>query len=103
MANRNLPTARPLSARSVVLSTLMGFHPPALPVNALIRVGALFDMPERTVRVALTRMAADGDVLAENGVYRLTERLVQRQAPQDESSWPHTERWRGDWEMAVLT
>lgn len=103
MRNRNLPTVRPLSARSVVLSTLLGFHPPALPVNALIRVGALFGMPERTVRVALTRMAADGDVVAENGVYRLTERLVERQARQDESCWPHTKRWRGDWEMAIVT
>src|SRR5882724_4244000 len=103
MADRNLPTVRPLSARSVVLSTLLGFHPPALPVKALIRVGALFDMPERTVRVALTRMAADGDVVADNGVYRLAERLVERQARQDEASWPHTKRWRGDWEMAVVT
>jgi phenylacetic acid degradation operon negative regulatory protein len=103
MANRNLPTVKPLSARSVVLSTLLGYHPPALPVNALIRVGALFDMPERTVRVALTRMAADGDVLADNGLYRLTERLVERQARQDEASSPHTKRWRGGWEMAVVT
>ena len=61
MADRNLPTVRPLSARSVVLSTLLGFHPPALPAKALIRVGTLFDMPERTVRMALTRMVADGD------------------------------------------
>lgn len=103
MHPRHLPTVQPLSARSVVLSTLLGFHPPALPVRALIRVGALFGIAERTVRVALTRMAADGDVVAENGVYRLTERLVERQARQDESSWPHTRRWRGDWEMAVVT
>lgn len=103
MQNRNLPTIRPLSARSVALSTLLGFHPPALPVNALIRVGALFDIAERTMRVALTRMVASGDVVAENGVYRLSARLVERQARQDESCWPHTGRWRGDWEMGVVT
>lgn len=103
MHNRHLPTVRPLSARSVVLSTLLGFHPPALPVHALIRVGSLFGIAERTVRVALTRMAAEGDVVAEGGVYRLSQRLVDRQARQDEACWPHTRAWHGDWEMAVVT
>src|SRR5207302_2134883 len=58
---------------------------------------------ERTVRVALTRRVADGDVVGEQGVYRLTERLVERQARQDESGSPRTKRWRGAWEMAIVT
>ena len=80
---------RPLKARSVVLSALLGFHPPRLPVRALIRIGQLFGITEGTIRVALTRMVADGDVVADNGAYRLSGRLLERQARQDESSSPH--------------
>jgi phenylacetic acid degradation operon negative regulatory protein len=101
--DRHLPAIRPLTARSVVLSTLLGYHPPALPVSALVRVGELFGIAARTTRVALTRMAADGDVVADDGVYRLTQRLVRRQAQQDESCSPRSKDWDGNWEMAVVT
>jgi phenylacetic acid degradation operon negative regulatory protein len=101
--DRNSPAIKPLTARSVVLSTLLGYHPPALPVRDLVRVGSLFGIAERTTRVALTRMVADGDVVAENGVYRLTQRLVYRQAQQDESCSPQTRPWTGTWEMAIVT
>jgi phenylacetic acid degradation operon negative regulatory protein len=94
---------RPLKARSVVLSALLGFHPPRLPVRALIRIGQLFGITEGTIRVVLTRMVADGDVMADNGAYRLSGRLLERQARQDESSSPHTRRWRGMWETAIVT
>jgi phenylacetic acid degradation operon negative regulatory protein len=100
---RLLPAIKPLTARSVALSTLLGYHPPALPVSALVRVGGLFGIAERTTRVALTRMVRDGDVVAENGVYRLTERLVRRQVQQDESGSPQSRNWSGSWEMAVVT
>ncbi len=101
--DRHLPAIKPLTARSVALSTLLGYHPPALPVSALIRVGGLFGIAERTTRVALTRMVADGDVVADNGVYRLTERLLRRQAQQDESRSPRSKEWNGGWEMAIVT
>jgi len=58
---------RPLKARSVVLSALLGFHPPQLPVSTLVRIGELFGIAEGTIRVGLTRMVADGDVVADNG------------------------------------
>ena len=32
--DRHLPSVTPLTARSVALSTLLGYHPPALPVSA---------------------------------------------------------------------
>jgi phenylacetic acid degradation operon negative regulatory protein len=100
---RNLPAITPLTARSVAISALLGYHPPALPVSELVTVGGLFGIAERATRVALTRMVADGDVTAENGVYRLTERLVRRQARQEESGSPSAVDWDGDWEMAVVT
>lgn len=100
---RHLPAIKPLTARSMILSVLLGYHPPELPVSALVRVGGLFDVAERTTRVALSRMVAEGDLLTDNGVYRLTDRLVRRQVRQEESASPRAVPWCGDWEMAVVT
>ncbi|MEU4211639.1 PaaX domain-containing protein, C- domain protein [Streptomyces sp. NPDC026206] len=94
---------RPLTARSVVLSTLLGHHPPALPARALVRVGQLFGTAEGTVRTALTRMVAAGDLEQRDGTYRLTDRLLARQARQDDSRAPRTRPWAGGWEIAVVT
>jgi phenylacetic acid degradation operon negative regulatory protein len=94
---------RPLTARSVVLSTLLGAHPPELSARALVHVGGLFGIAEGTLRVALSRLVAAGDLTAEDGVYRLTGRLVERQRRQDESQAPHTHPWKGRWEMAIVT
>ncbi|MEW2029161.1 PaaX family transcriptional regulator C-terminal domain-containing protein [Streptomyces roseifaciens] len=97
------PALRPLTARSVVLSTLLGHHPPALPARALVRVGELFGTAEGTVRTALTRMVAAGDLEQHEGAYRLTDRLLARQARQDDSRAPRTRPWDGGWEIAVVT
>ncbi|NVI86733.1 PaaX domain-containing protein, C- domain protein, partial [Actinomadura sp. BRA 177] len=94
---------RPLTARSVVLSTLLGVHPPRLPARYLVRVGDLFGIAEGTVRVALSRMVAAGDLVQSNGEYTLTDRLLDRQTRQDESRLPSTRPWDGTWEIAVIT
>jgi phenylacetic acid degradation operon negative regulatory protein len=94
---------RPLTARSVVLSTLLGCHPPQLPARLLVRVGEHFGIAEGTIRVALSRMVTAGDLVQINGAYRLTDRLLRRQARQDESRSPRTRAWRGGWEIAVIT
>jgi phenylacetic acid degradation operon negative regulatory protein len=101
--DRHLPAIKPLTARSVLLSVLLGYHPPELPVRELVRVGALFDIAERAIRVALSRMVAEGDLVTQNGVYRLAERLVRRQVRQEDSASPQSKPWSGDWEMAVVT
>jgi phenylacetic acid degradation operon negative regulatory protein len=92
-----------LSARSAVLSALLGSHPPRLPARHLVRIGALFGIAEGTVRVALSRMVAAGDLVQDGGGYTLSERLIERQARQDESRDPHTRPWDGTWEVAVVT
>ncbi|WP_433430776.1 PaaX family transcriptional regulator C-terminal domain-containing protein [Nonomuraea sp. CA-141351] len=92
-----------LSARSAVLSALLGSHPPRLPARHLVHIGALFGIAEGTVRVALSRMVAAGDLLQDGRFYTLSERLVERQARQDESRDPHTKPWDGMWEVAVVT
>jgi phenylacetic acid degradation operon negative regulatory protein len=101
--DRHLPSITPLTARSVALSTLLGYHPPELPIRALVRVGELFGITGRATRVALTRMVRDGDVTVDGGVYCLSERLMRRQAQQDELSSPPTRRWAGGWEMVIVT
>ena len=94
---------QPLTARSVILSTLLGYHPPELPVSALVRVAGLFGIAEGTTRAALSRLLAAGDIVADGGTYRLTDRLVRRQLRQDDSASPRLRPWTGRWEMAVVT
>lgn len=105
--NDSVPPAplapRPLSARSVVLSLLLGTHPPELPVRELVRLVEGFDVGGSTVRAALSRMAAAGDLRRTDTGYRLSERLLERQRRQDEAVGPHTRAWDGDWEMVVIT
>lgn len=101
-ASRN----RPLTARSVVLSTLLGTQPPVLPVAVLVRAGELFGITEGTIRTALSRMAASGEVEADDGAYRLAGRLLERQARQEASRAAATRAWRADrnqWRFAFVT
>lgn len=92
-----------LTARSVLASTLLGLDPPVLPVGRLVATAGLFGIAENTARTALSRMAAAGEVVAEDGRYRLTGRLLDRQRRQEEGRHPRLRRWTGRWRMAVVT
>ncbi|MFF3850273.1 PaaX family transcriptional regulator C-terminal domain-containing protein [Streptomyces sp. NPDC002328] len=94
---------RPLSARSVVLSLLLGVHPPELPVKDLVRLVEPFGVGGSTLRAALSRMVAAGDLRRAGAVYGLSDRLLERQRRQDDAVRPETRPWNGDWEMAVVT
>ncbi|MEV5437565.1 PaaX family transcriptional regulator C-terminal domain-containing protein [Streptomyces sp. NPDC052682] len=94
---------RPLSARSVVLSLLLGAHPPELPVKELVRLVEGFGVGGSTLRAALSRMVAAGDLRRTGTGYRLSARLLERQRRQDEAVRPRTRAWDGDWEMVVIT
>ncbi|MDP3891825.1 MAG: PaaX domain-containing protein, C- domain protein, partial [Nocardioides sp.] len=91
-----------LSARSVVLSLLLGHHPASLPSAYLTRAGEHFGISASTVRVALARAVAAGDLHREGKEYVLGERLLRRQRRQDEAIEPVQARWDGQWEMAVV-
>jgi phenylacetic acid degradation operon negative regulatory protein len=94
---------RPLSARSVALSTLLGTSPPALPVNALVALGQLFGIAPGTMRTAISRMAATGELAADGtGRYRLVGRMLDRQAAQETGRRPPTEPWDGRWHWVVV-
>ncbi|HET9419706.1 MAG TPA: PaaX domain-containing protein, C- domain protein [Nocardioides sp.] len=94
---------RPLSARSVVLSLLLGAHPAELSAAALVRAGDLFEVPETTLRAALSRMVAAGDLVRDGSTYRLSERLLERQRRQDAALDVETTAWDGTWEQVVIT
>ncbi|MFJ5842809.1 PaaX domain-containing protein, C- domain protein [Streptomyces shenzhenensis] len=94
---------RSLSARSVVLSLLLGAHPPRLPVKDLVRLVEPFGIGGSTLRAALSRMVAAGDLRRTDAVYGLSDRLLARQRRQDDALHPGTRAWDGDWEMVVIT
>ncbi|QIS24463.1 PaaX family transcriptional regulator C-terminal domain-containing protein [Nocardia terpenica] len=94
---------RPLSARSVILSVLLGAHPPEAPVAELITFAEAFGIQPTTTRVALTRMVAAGDLDRTDTTYRLTPRLLARQQHQDRMlSATVEEPWDRTWRTVIV-
>lgn len=91
-----------MTARSVVLSLLLGAHPATATPAELLRLTAGL-VKETAARVALTRMVAAGDLVRSAEGYGLSERLLERQRRQDEALNPTTRRWHGDWIAVVVT
>ena len=85
----------------MLLSVLLGSHPPRLPVRTLVRTAELFGISEGAARVALSRLSADGEVVPDGGTYGLSARHLERQHQQDRALRPATRRWRGGWYLAV--
>jgi phenylacetic acid degradation operon negative regulatory protein len=92
-----------MTARSVVLSVLLGAHPAWAAASELIALTADFGIKETTLRVALTRMVGTGDLIRSADGYRLSDRLLARQRRQDEAMRPRTRPWRGDWHVVIVT
>ncbi len=94
----------PLTARSVLASTLLGVDPPELPVAYLVHVAGLFGINDNRARVALSRMVASGEATTDGpGRYRLAGRLLERQARQLASRAGHTGGGSGKWRVVVVT
>src|ERR1700739_2552562 len=92
-----------MTARSVVLSVLLGAHPAWASASELIRLTADFGIKESTLRVALTRMVSAGDLVRSADGYRLADRLLARQRRQDDAMRPQLRPWRGDWTTLIVT
>src|SRR5690349_16464850 len=92
-----------MTARSVVLSVLLGAHPAWATASELIRLTADFDIREPTLRVALTRMVSAGDLVRSEDGYRLSDRLLARQRRQDDAINPRLRKWQGTWTTLVIT
>ena len=94
---------KPLVARSVLASALLGMDPPELPVAQLIRLTGLFGISPNRARVALSRMVTAGEATTDgSGRYRLAGHLRQRQARQSASRAGRTAPYSGRWWLAVV-
>lgn len=92
-----------MTARSVVLSVLLGAHPASATASELLLLTGDFGIRESTVRVALTRMVAAGDLVRSEDGYRLSDRLLERQRRQDDAINPRRQPWHGTWITLVIT
>jgi phenylacetic acid degradation operon negative regulatory protein len=92
-----------MTARSVVLSVLLGAHPAWASAAELIRLTNDFGIREATLRVALTRMVSAGDLIRSADGYRLADRLLARQRRQDDAMRPKLRPWRGYWTTVIVT
>lgn len=92
-----------LTARSVVLSVLLGAHPAHARASELVRLTSDFGIKESTLRVALTRMVNAGDLIRSADGYRLSDRLLARQRRQDDAIDPKVRPWRGQWVTLIVT
>jgi len=98
------PSNTPLTARSVLASTLLGTDPPELSVANLVRIAGLFGINENRARVALSRMVSSGEATTDGaGQYRLSGHLLQRQHRQAASRSGQTRNWSEGWHLVVVT
>jgi phenylacetic acid degradation operon negative regulatory protein len=98
-----VPAMRPFNARSLVLSVLLGLDPPVLPARSLVHLADLFGIAAGTMRTALSRMVAAGELAGDADGYRLVGRLLERKAAQDIGRRPAPAAWDGSWIVAVVT
>lgn len=99
-----MPSLKPVTTRSALLTLLLGAELPSLTTRELIAAASVVGFAEPAVRVALSRMTSGGDVVRDqDGRYRLSDRLLERQRRQDRATRPRVRDWTGDWELVVVT
>ncbi|MFF2084552.1 PaaX domain-containing protein, C- domain protein [Nocardia sp. NPDC058176] len=91
---------RPVSARSALIRILIAADSPTMTAREICAATTAVGYPEATVRVAVSRMVAAGDLLRERRAYTLTPGLRARRT---ELAAPHTVTWNGDWEQVLVT
>jgi phenylacetic acid degradation operon negative regulatory protein len=95
---------RPLSARSVLATALLGSDQSRLTVGELVTVASLFGISAGAARTCLWRMASNGELTAGEGNYALAGRLLERRQRVDEASRiDEAVRWDGTWELAIVS
>jgi phenylacetic acid degradation operon negative regulatory protein len=95
---------RPLSARSVLATALLGAPQPHLTVGELVAMASLFGISDGAARTCLWRMVSNGELTSDDGVYALAGGLLERRQRVDEASrTAATRRWDGTWELAVVS
>ena len=77
---------RPLSARSVLATALLGADQPHLTVGELVAIASLFGISDGAARTCLWRMVAKGELASDDGTYALAGGLLERRQRVDEAS-----------------
>ena len=97
---------RPLSARSVLATALLGADQPHLTVGELVGMASLFGISDGATRTCLWRMVSNGELASDEGTYTLAGALLERRqrvddaARIDDTAGPP---WDGSWELAVVS
>lgn len=96
---------RPLSARSVLATALLGADQPHLTVGELVAIASLFGISDGAARTCLWRMVANGELASDDGTYALTGGLLERRQRVDEAARidDGAPPWDGTWELAVVS
>jgi phenylacetic acid degradation operon negative regulatory protein len=97
-----LADIRPLGARSVIASTLLGAEAARMRAERLIRAGALFGIADGAIRTALWRMVNAGELIAEDGAYELAGRLLARQQRFSDNVAARRRTWDGTWAIEIV-
>jgi phenylacetic acid degradation operon negative regulatory protein len=101
-----LDSTRPVTARAVLATALLGARQPWLPVSHLVAVASLFGISAGAARTCLWRMVSSGELTTDKATYALAGHLLERrQRVDDASRTEHTPtlRWDGTWELAVVS
>src|SRR6478736_9397418 len=77
---------RPLSARSVLATALLGADQPHLTVRELVGMASLFGISDGAARTCLWRMVSSGELTSDDGIYALAGRLLERRQRVDVAS-----------------
>ncbi|MGY0498472.1 PaaX family transcriptional regulator C-terminal domain-containing protein [Nocardia sp. FBN12] len=91
---------RPVSARSAVVRILIAAESPTMTSSEICAATTAVGYPETTVRVAVSRMMAAGELVREHRAYTLDPALRARRT---ELAAPPVRPWDGDWEQVVVT
>lgn len=97
---------RPLSARSVLATAILGADQPHLTVGELVAMASLFGISDGAARTCLWRMVSNGELTSEDGTYTLAGDLLERRQRVDEASRLDDDAvppWDGTWELAVVS
>jgi phenylacetic acid degradation operon negative regulatory protein len=97
---------RPLSARSVLATALLGADQPHLTVGELVAMASLFGISDGAARTCLWRMVSNGELTSQDGTYALSGPLLERRQRVDEASRIGDDvarPWDGTWELAVVS
>lgn len=90
----------------MLASTLLGADQPRLKVGELVVVASLFGISAGAARTCLWRMAANGELVSQEGTYALAGHLLERRQGIDDVSQMNAvtpRRWGNTWELAVVS